>query len=126
MMPLLVDQVRAAGLPVSFELDTLPELSAGLDLAAFRIVQEALTNALKHSAAATTVSVRHTAGQLAIDVRNDGPHGRCEEHPATDLSAWVSGSSSTAAPWTQARSPPAGTPSLHTCPLEAETEPALP
>ena len=49
-------------------------LPAGLDLAAFRIVQEALTNARRHASAATEVSVGVTFGtdQLRIDVRDDG------------------------------------------------------
>ena len=70
----LVGQVRSAGLPV--ELETaggLTALPAGVDLAAYRIVQEALTNVLKHAGPASAkVSVRHCGGVLEVEVRDDG------------------------------------------------------
>jgi len=72
----LVEQVRDAGLPVELLLDGLPRLSPGVDLAAFRIVQEALTNALKHARAPTTVTIRHTDNGLHIEVRDHGPGRR--------------------------------------------------
>src|SRR5581483_2760004 len=75
-LPALVDQVRAAGLPVDLCLDEVPSLSPGVDLAAYRIVQEALTNALKHAAAPTTITVRHTDAGLHIQVRDHGPGRR--------------------------------------------------
>ena len=70
----LVDQVRSAGLPVELEtagdLSTLP---AGVDLAAYRIVQEGLTNVLKHAGPATArVCVRHCGGVLEVEVCDDG------------------------------------------------------
>lgn len=69
----LVEQVRAAGLPVEVCVGQLPPLSPGIDLAAFRIVQEALTNALKHAHAPTRVTVRHSDAGLHIEVRDQGP-----------------------------------------------------
>jgi signal transduction histidine kinase len=73
----LVAQVRAAGLPV--ELETAGDLSAlpaGVDLAAYRIVQEALTNVLKHAGPATAkVCVRHCGGVLEVEVCDDGRGG---------------------------------------------------
>jgi signal transduction histidine kinase len=69
----LVEQVQAAGLPVELCVADVPVLSPGLDLAAFRIVQEALTNALKHAAAPTIVTVRHSDAGLHLEVRDHGP-----------------------------------------------------
>jgi signal transduction histidine kinase len=69
-LPLLVDQARAAGLPLEADLDAGP-LPAGLDAAAYRIVQEALTNVLKHAPGARTrVSVHQGEGALEIAVHN--------------------------------------------------------
>jgi signal transduction histidine kinase len=68
----LVQQVRAAGLDVTVEVDGSPiPLPPGLDLSAYRIVQEALTNALKHGERApTTVEVGYGAETLTIRVSN--------------------------------------------------------
>lgn len=77
MLDALVDQVRAAGLPVTISADPVPPLSTGLDLVAFRIVQESLTNALKHSASPeaslTTVTVAQHDGQLHLEIHDSGP-----------------------------------------------------
>jgi signal transduction histidine kinase len=69
----LVDQVRATGLRVSLEIEGSPRpLSAAVELSAFRIVQEALTNSLKH-AAAEQVRVRIRYGdRLELEIRDDG------------------------------------------------------
>jgi signal transduction histidine kinase len=70
----LVQQVREAGLPVelSFEGDRVA-LPPGVDLSAFRIVQEALTNALRHAGPARAgVSVRYGADEVEVEVANDG------------------------------------------------------
>jgi signal transduction histidine kinase len=72
----LVEEVRAAGLPITLEIEGEPrELPAGLDLTAYRIVQEALTNVRRHAAQATavTVVVAFEVDNLRIDVRDDGP-----------------------------------------------------
>ena len=70
----LVAQVRSAGVPVEVErLGDLTALPAGVDLAAYRIVQEALTNVLKHAGPATVrVGVRHCGGVLEVEVSDDG------------------------------------------------------
>jgi signal transduction histidine kinase len=74
-LDLLVSQVREAGLPVDLKVDGDPrELPVGLELSAYRIVQEALTNALKHAggAAHATVTVSYGPDSLALEVVDDG------------------------------------------------------
>ncbi len=70
----LVDRLSAAGLPIDLRLGALPEgLSPGLDLAVFRVIQEALTNVLKHAGKpSTTVSLTHADGQLVAEVTDTG------------------------------------------------------
>ena len=70
----LVEGVRAAGLPVTLQVEgPLDDLPAGLDLSAYRIVQEALTNAIKHAGASTAeVHVRRTADEVELEVVDDG------------------------------------------------------
>jgi signal transduction histidine kinase len=70
----LVAQVRSAGVPVELEtVGDLTGLPAGVDLAAYRIVQEALTNVLKHAGPATArVRVRRVGGALELEVCDDG------------------------------------------------------
>ena len=70
----LVDRVRTAGLPVELSVDGERDLPPGLDLAAYRVVQEALTNVLKHAGQArTTVRVEYRPRELVITVSDDGP-----------------------------------------------------
>ena len=70
----LLDQVRAAGLPVEVEFEGEPtELPPGVDLSAYRIVQEALTNALKHAGPARArVVVRYGEDELELEIADDG------------------------------------------------------
>jgi signal transduction histidine kinase len=77
-LPALVKDVGAAGLEVDLvRSGTVPRLDAGVSLTAYRIMQESLTNVIKHSAAATaTVTVRVTDRQMDIDVRDPGPTRR--------------------------------------------------
>ena len=72
----LVEQVRATGLDVALEFQgTARPLPAAVDLSAYRIVQEALTNTLKHAGAEhATVSVRY-GDELALEIRDDGSGG---------------------------------------------------
>jgi signal transduction histidine kinase len=70
----LVDRLTAAGLPIDLHVGELPQdLSPGLDLAVFRVIQEALTNVIKHAGKpATTVSLNHGDGQLVVEVADTG------------------------------------------------------
>lgn len=85
-VPALVEQSRRAGLPVTFTgitgtmARTLPQ---GAELAAYRTVQEALTNALKHSpGAATTVAIHWGKDGLQLRVQNDPVSSTAAQHIA--------------------------------------------
>jgi signal transduction histidine kinase len=72
----LVTDVRAAGLAVDVRIEGTPvELAPGIDLAAYRLVQEALTNTLQHAPAPATahVVVRYLPETVEVDVSDDGP-----------------------------------------------------
>ena len=70
----LLGQVREAGLPVDMTLEGRPvELPPGVDLSAYRIVQEALTNALKYAGPARAwVVVRYRDDDVELEIANDG------------------------------------------------------
>ncbi|MBL1086501.1 two-component sensor histidine kinase [Streptomyces actinomycinicus] len=70
----LVARVRATGTPVTIEVSLPPEpLSPGVDLAAYRVVQEALTNTIKHARdAEASVAIRYTDDCLEIEVTDTG------------------------------------------------------
>ena len=70
----LVERVGHAGLPVRLTVEGEPtSLPRALDLSAYRIVQEGLTNALKHAQASRAdVTVRYAPAELRIEVRDDG------------------------------------------------------
>ncbi|MDX3235616.1 sensor histidine kinase [Streptomyces sp. ME03-5709C] len=71
----LIEQVRGAGLPVAFEVEgeTRP-LASGVELTAYRIVQEALTNTRKHGGAEARAKVRltFTDSELSLLIEDDG------------------------------------------------------
>jgi signal transduction histidine kinase len=73
----LFDEVSRAGLPVRLHIDGDPyPLPRAIDLSAYRIVQEGLTNALKHAHATTAdVTVHYGRDDVQIEVRDDGPGG---------------------------------------------------
>jgi signal transduction histidine kinase len=69
----LVERVRAAGLPVELTITGARALPPGVDLAAYRVVQEALTNVIKHAnQARTVVRIEYRPHELLIDVADDG------------------------------------------------------
>jgi signal transduction histidine kinase len=70
----LVQTVREAGLPVALHVDGEPvSLPRALDLSAYRIVQEALTNTLRHAGPSRAeVRIRYAAGAVELEVRDDG------------------------------------------------------
>jgi signal transduction histidine kinase len=76
-LPALVDRLRAADLEVDLELSGTAVLPPGVDLAVFRVVQEALTNVVKHADARhCRIVVHRTAGSVRIEVVDDGPARR--------------------------------------------------
>ena len=82
----LAETFRHAGLDVVLETAGEPvPLPPGLDLTAYRLVQEALTNTLRHAEATrVAVCVRYADDALTIDVRDDG-HGPNGSSPGTGL-----------------------------------------
>ena len=73
-LDLLVEEIGRAGLPVELHVDGDPfPLPRGVELSAYRIVQEGLTNALKHARATVAdVTVRYWPDELEIEVRDNG------------------------------------------------------
>ncbi|MFE9053688.1 sensor histidine kinase [Streptomyces mutabilis] len=74
----LVEQTRRAGQPVEFTEEGTPPASTGsADLVAYRVVQEALTNALKYDhGSRTSVLVRHGEREITVEVGTDGSGSR--------------------------------------------------
>lgn len=74
-IPTLVSRLADAGLHIALQVEGAPRAAASaVQLSAYRIVQEALTNTLKHGGAAhATVSVRWAADRLDVEVDDDGP-----------------------------------------------------
>ncbi|MFC0006439.1 sensor histidine kinase [Micromonospora siamensis] len=82
-LPALLDRFRAAGLRTTYTAPAEPALPPGLELTVYRVVQEALTNALKHAGPGAAVTVELTRDDQAVVVRvvDDG-RGRRPERPA--------------------------------------------
>jgi signal transduction histidine kinase len=86
-IPALVARLCGAGMPVELSVEapggTPPALPPGIDLAAFRVVQEALTNVMKHAGQAqTTVRLDYRPRDLLITVSDDGPPPESAPAPA--------------------------------------------
>jgi signal transduction histidine kinase len=80
-VPALVDRAREAGLVVDLVVTGEPlPISGGVHLAAYRMVQEGLTNVARHAgSASTTIRVRWLPGRLEVAVENAAPHARPAE-----------------------------------------------
>ncbi len=77
----LVAQLEEAGLPVTLRVEgTRPDLPPGIDLSAYRIVQEGLTNALRHGDGAhAEVVVRYGDTAVEVEIADDGPGANNDE-----------------------------------------------
>ena len=73
-LPVLLEQVREAGLPVRLRVEgERVSLAPGVDLSAYRIVQEALTNTLKHAGRASAeIVVRYGSAAVELEIVDDG------------------------------------------------------
>jgi len=83
----LIEQVRSAGLDTTLEVhgEAPPEVPAGVQLTVYRLVQEALTNTLKHGGAGARAHVRlsYEPGELRVDIDDDGAGARATTVPTT-------------------------------------------
>jgi signal transduction histidine kinase len=77
-LAMLIDQAREGGLTVELVTEGEPApLPAGVDRSAYRIVQEALTNARKHAGPVRTrVAVRYGGRELELEITDDGGPGQ--------------------------------------------------
>ncbi|MCU7724329.1 sensor histidine kinase [Actinoplanes sp. KI2] len=93
-VPFLVDQLRSAGMTIELEIAGVPDaVPPSVDLSAYRIVQEGLTNALKHAGpgAVTRVALDFQPDAVRLEVSDDGvgmpggAGGRLDGQPVTGL-----------------------------------------
>ena len=84
-LPSLINQAREAGLSMTMELDTAgAQLDSAVDAAAYRIVQESLTNVLRHSGARhATVAAGFQDGTLELRITDGGGGGNAAGHAAS-------------------------------------------
>jgi signal transduction histidine kinase len=75
-LPILADRAEQAGVPVELDVRGARQLPEGVTLTVYRIVQEALTNVVRHAAGARCrVSVVVEPGEVSVEVTNDGGSG---------------------------------------------------
>ncbi len=84
-LPALARQVEGSGLPVELHIAGGAHVPAGVELSAYRIVQESLTNALKHAGpgAHATVTVKRARNAVTVTVEDDGRGVVSEATPAS-------------------------------------------
>lgn len=75
----LVESVRGAGLPVEYQVSGEARLSTGAELTLYRVVQEALTNVLKHAwqASSVRIVIEHRPEFSWVEITNNGVKGAC-------------------------------------------------
>src|SRR5699024_8257726 len=106
----LVASVRAAGLPVEYRPPAwLEELPEGQSLAIYRVVQEALTNTLKHAGpdARSTVSISDSGTELLVEIVDRDPQVRARD-VGVHASDMVSGAATGSVPASDAERPGSG------------------
>jgi signal transduction histidine kinase len=81
-IPSLIEQVRQAGMDVELRIEGQPrEVSGGVAIAAYRIVQEALTNVLKHAdGASSRVTLRWRERAIELEILDNGSPAGVAEH----------------------------------------------
>jgi signal transduction histidine kinase len=84
-IPSLVEQVREAGVDVELQVEGEPRsVSGGVNVAAYRVVQEALTNVVKHAGGAPVrVVLRWSDGELELEIIDEGPVNNGANRPAS-------------------------------------------
>jgi signal transduction histidine kinase len=97
-LPALVERVRATGLTIDVRREGAPfELSEAAELTVFRVVQEALTNALKHAHEPTSVEVRMAFDDPDVSVRVTD-NGVTDSHTGHDVSGQAAGAANNRVP----------------------------
>jgi signal transduction histidine kinase len=114
----LLASVRGAGLPVTCEVSgPAAALPPGVDLTAYRIIQEALTNALRHApCSAATVTVAHEAASLSVQITNTPP-----QPPATPATGATPTTTATTTPTTAATPTTTAIPAIPATPVSPAT-----
>jgi signal transduction histidine kinase len=90
----LIEQVRSAGLDTTLEVrGEAPDVPVGVQLTVYRLVQEALTNTLKHGGAGAraTVRLQFQPGELLVDIDDDGAGLPTAPRPASGAAPATAG-----------------------------------